>query len=439
VHLFVIGAGPVGLTTAVGFAQLGHDVTVNDIDRARLASIRAGRAPFFEPGMETALAGVVEIGRLRVKGDAVPPPGAEVTIVCVPTPTGADGILSMAVVLDVVERVVAATGPDHTIAIRSTMPLDGPDRLAELVSRRENRPAIVVNPEFMREGNALADFATPDRVVVGWLDQADERAAERVAELYAPLAAPTLVADARSTALLKLSTNVFLAMKIGFANELARLADALGADIGVVTHGLGLDPRIGRAFLGPGPGIGGSCLPEQAEAIGREAALRGVPAELLSAVGRVNRTHQAAIIDRLRTLLDGLEGRDVALFGLAFKAGTDDVRESPALALAMLLRENGARVVGHDPRAVENAGRADPDLVASDNLDRVVEGADAAVIVTEWPEYGDLDWAALGGRMRGNLVFDTRGVGDAAAVAAAGLRYVALGGARAPARDLASR
>ena len=426
-HLFVVGAGPVGLTTAAGFARLGRTVTVHDIDAARRDTLRAGRAPFFEPGLDEAVADGIASGRLRVSDSPTPPADAAVSIVCVPTPSAPDGRLSMAIVAEVVERLLDATGPTHTIVVRSTLPLDGPDRLLELAAARETRAAIVTNPEFMREGNAVVDFERPNRVVVGWLTEADRPAAEAVASLYASLDAPTLVADARSAALMKLATNVFLAVKIGFANELARLADAMGADVETVTRGLGLDPRIGPAFLRPGPGYGGSCLPEQAVAIGRELEAREVPGELLRAVGRVNATHQKALVARLAALLGGLSGRRVALLGLAFKSGTDDVRESPALVLARELRAAGATVVGHDPKAARTAAAADPELEVARSVEEALTGADVAVVTTEWPQYTGIDWAVVAPAMAGELVFDTRGIVDGRAVAAAGLRFVALG------------
>lgn len=432
-HLFVIGAGPVGLTTAAGFARLGQRVTVHDIDPDRVATIALGRSPFFEPGLDEAVAAGIASGLLTVQSTPVPPHDAEVSIVCVPTPSRPDGLLSMDIVASVVRGLLESTGPGHTIVVRSTLPLEGPDRLLELVEGRADRAAVVTNPEFMREGNALLDFDRPNRVVVGWLTPDDRPAAERVAALYEPLGAPTIVADARSVALLKLSTNVFLALKIGFANELARLADAIGADVEVVTEGLGFDPRIGPAFLRPGPGFGGSCLPEQAIAIGTETRLRGIETELLAAVGRVNATHQRALVARLETLLGGsLEGRCIALFGIAFKADTDDVRESPALALAQELRAAGARIVAHDPRAEANARAADPQLVTADAPESAADGADAIVVATEWAAYRSVDWSAVAARMRGRLVFDTRAIADGAAVEAAGLRYVPLGRPGAP-------
>lgn len=429
-HVFLLGGGHVGLVTAVGLARLGHRVTVADIDANRIAGLREGRPPVFEPGLADAIRTGLADGALAFTTELDPPADAPFTFVCVGTPTGPDGPLSTEHVESAVARLLDQTRPDHTIVIRSTLPLAGPARLAALAAGRPQRASIVTNPEFMREGQALEDFDHPNRVVTGWLEPADAPAAERVLELYAPLGAPSLVADARSVALIKLGSNVFLGMKIAFANELARVADATGADIETVIEGIGLDARIGTAFMKPGPGFGGSCLPEQAVAIALETVALDVEAPLLSSIHRSNATHQRQIVRGLETLLGGpgsLTGRRIALLGLAFKANTDDVRESPALALAASLRAAGAVVRAHDPRAEARARLVDPTLdVAPTALD-ALERADAVVVATEWPEYGQLDWAAAADAMPGRVVYDTRGVVDLARAAAAGFLVERLG------------
>ena len=429
-HLFLLGAGHVGLVTAVGFARLGHRVTVADLDAARIAAANEGRAPIFEPGLTESIAQGLADGSLAFTTELDPPADAAFTFVCVNTPTGPDGPLSTAHVEAAIERLLTRVGPEHTIVVRSTLPLDGPARLTALASGFPDRASIVTNPEFMREGQALEDFDRPNRVVTGWLEPQDTSAAQAVLELYAPLGAPSLVADARSVALIKLGSNVYLGMKISFANELARVADATGADIGEVIAGIGLDGRIGTAFLQPGPGIGGSCLPEQAVAIALETVSLDVEAPLLSAVHRSNAVHQRQIVNRLERLLGGtgsLAGRRIALLGLAFKANTDDVRESPALALAANLRASGAEVLAHDPKAEARARLADPLLDVAATPHDAARDADAVVVATEWVEYAQLDWEKVAAAMRGTLVYDTRGVVDVAAARAAGLWVVRLG------------
>jgi UDPglucose 6-dehydrogenase len=430
VHLFLLGAGHVGLVTAVGFARLGHRVTVADLDAARIAAANDGRAPIFEPGLTEAIAQGLADGSLAFTTELDPPADAAFTFVCVNTPTGPDGPLSTTYVEAAIERLLRHVGPGHTIVVRSTLPLDGPARIAALASGRPDRPSIVTNPEFMREGQALEDFDRPNRVVTGWIEPRDAAAAQSLLALYAPLGAPSLVADARSVALIKLGSNVYLGMKISFANELARVADATGADIEEVIAGIGLDGRIGTAFMQPGPGVGGSCLPEQAVAIALETVALDVEAPLLRAVHRSNAVHQREIVNRLERLLGGtgsLAGRRIGLLGLSFKANTDDVRESPALALAANLRAAGADVLAHDPKAEARARLADPLLaVARTPLD-AVRDADAVIVATEWVDYAQLDWEKVAAAMRGTLVYDTRGVVDVAAAQAAGLRVVRLG------------
>jgi len=431
VHLFLVGAGPVGLVTAAGFARLGHRVTVCDIDAGRIASLAAGRSPIFEPGLEDAIRAESAAGRLEFTTAAAPPAGSAVSIVCVGTPTDADGPLSTVHVESVVAGLLDSAPPEHVIAVRSTLPVEGPDRLSRLVDRRRAAgpcATVVTNPEFMREGAGLRDFDRPSRVVTGWLRPEDRDAAQSVADLYAPLGAPTLVADARSVALIKLASNVFLATKIAFANELARICDAVGADVDLVTAGVGMDDRIGRAFLSAGPGIGGSCLPEQAVALPLLSTRLGVPTPLIDSVSRSNASHQQAVVARLERLVGrSLRGERVGLLGLAFKAGTDDVRESPALALARELKAAGAIVVGFDPQAAGTARRADPELVVAPDAVEAARGAVALVVATEWPEFGALDWEPLAAAMQGDLVYDTRNVVDRDAVRKAGLRVELLG------------
>ncbi len=426
-HLFIVGAGYVGLTTAIGFAELGHTCTVHDIDRARVDMLAAGRSPLLEAGMEEALAAGLDATRLTFTTEPIPPADTDIALVCVPTPTGADGLLDLSLVERSVAGLIGALPPTASIVVRSTLPLHGAERLASL-GPPGGRPALMVNPEYMREGRALADFRAPSRVTVGYVDDADRPATERFAELYASLGAPVIVADAGSIVLMKLASNVFLALKVAFANELARLADATGSDYTVVADGIGLDPRIGRAFLDAGPGFGGSCLPEQAESIATESERRGVTAPLLASIAHSNDVHQGEIVAAVgRALPRGLDGARVAVLGLAFKAGTNDVRRAPGIALASLLRSRGASVVGFDPVANAPARHADPALETAVSPAEAARGADAVVVATEWPEFADLDWRALAAVMRGTLVFDTRRIVAPDAVRDAGLDYVALG------------
>ena len=427
-HLFLLGAGHVGLVSAVGFVRLGHRVTVADLDAGRIDRLTRGEAPVFEPGLTEAIVAGIAAGTLAFTAELDPPADAALSLVCVSTPTGPEGPLMTGNVEAAVLRLLGVTGPEHTVVVRSTLPLDGPGRLRAVIGSRPGRASITTNPEFLREGTAIGDFDRPNRVVVGWLEPRDQAAAEAVAALYTPLQAPTVVADADSVALIKLLSNVFLGMKIAYANEVARIAEATGADVRTVIEGVGLDERIGTAFMQPGPGFGGSCLPEQALAIALETAAINVPTPLVSSIHVSNTAHKRAIVDRLASLLGGsVAGYRVALLGLAFKANTDDVRESPALTLAALLRDAGATVVGHDPRAAAKAQAVDPALLVAATPLEAVTDADAVLVATEWADYRTLDWAAMRGAMRGTLVYDTRSVVDVAAAEAAGLRVERLG------------
>jgi UDPglucose 6-dehydrogenase len=427
-YLHVIGAGYVGLVTAVGFAKLGHRVTVTDVDARKIGLLRSGQAPIFEPGLEEAIRAYLAQGRLDFRLEH--PTRPTISMVCVNTPRAGNGPLSTKNVEAVVSELLAIARPADIIVIRSTLPLDGPATIAQMAGISDRRPNIVTNPEFMREGHALDDFDYPARVVVGWLEPSDRAAAEEIATLYAPLHAPVTVADARSVALIKLATNVFLAAKVALTNEMARICDALGADVDTVAAGVGADPRIGREFLTAGPGYGGSCLPEQALALAAQTRAHGVPTPLVDAVSQSNETHQRAIVRQLERLLDGkrsLAGRRVAILGLTFKANTDDVRESPALALARYLREAGVSVTGYDPRGGENAAQADPELSVLDTPEAAATNVDAILLATEWRDFATLDWNRLAAVMRGDLVYDTRKIAVAEQVREAGLRYHVLG------------
>ena len=334
----------------------------NDFDAARIAGLAIGRPPVFEPGPTEALTAGPTNGSLAFTVELDPPIDARFSFVCVSTPTGPDGPLSTVNVEVAVARLLRTASPDHVIVVRSTPPLDGPSCLSRIVSAAgaANRAAIVTNPEFMREGQALDDFDRPNRVVTGWLERRISRPPRRSSTSTRASRRAVARRGLSVRVLIKLGSNVYLAMKISFANELARVADATGADVEEVIAGIGLDSRIGTAFLTPGPGIGGSCLPEQAVAIALGMAALVVEAPLLSAVHRSNAVHQRQIATRLETLLEGpgsRVGRRIALLGLAFKADTDDVRQSPALALAANLRAAGADVSAHDPRAAQRARR----------------------------------------------------------------------------------
>ena len=437
-HLAIVGAGYVGLVTAACLAHVGHDIVCLDVDAARIERLRGGELPVHEPGLDELVAEGLEHGRLRFAADPAEMRGRDLVIVCVGTLDAAEewdgGIVRAAV-----HGVAAdATLPRH-IVIRSTLLPGTAARIAQELRTVDPAVRLAHNPEFTREAAAVGDFLAPDRIVIGVDDHDDGAAgtalAEALAAVYAPLEAPVLVTDLTSAETIKVASNVFLAAKITFANEIARLAAATGADAAAVVDGMGLDRRIGRSFLSPGPGFGGSCFPSQARALPQLAASHGLQTPLLAAIWPSNVSQADWLLDGLeRAAGRALAGMRVALLGLTFKAGTDDLRESPALRLGAALLARGATLAAFDPVSLAagvalltGAVAADVPVVLAASAEAACAGADAVVVATEWPEFRMLDWAAIAPTMGGQVVVDGRHVIDAAAAAAAGLRVVALG------------
>lgn len=411
-RIAVLGTGYVGLTTGASLASLGHRVVCADTDQDKLRALRGGRVDIMEPGLAELVAQNVRAGRLSfVEGSAAAVAGqdpVEVVFLCLPTPMGAGGVAD----LGAVEAVAAEIGPllpaGCVLVTKSTVPVGTAARLTRLIGRADI--ATVSNPEFLREGSAVADFLRPDRIVVG----ADQHsAAERVAALYARLGAPTVLTDAASAELIKYAANGFLAMKLSYVNAIAELCERLGADVLDVTEGMGHDRRIGQSFLSPGPGWGGSCLPKDTHALLAVATAADVEFPLLRATIDTNERQHRRIVGKVADAAGGrLAGARIGLLGLAFKAGTADLRDSPALAVAALLRQAGAELTAYDP-AVPFAvpGLTDPVTVVDDPY-VAVKGADALVLLTEWPEFGALDWSRIAGQVLGRAVVDTRNLLD---------------------------
>ena len=331
-----------------------------------------------------------------------------------------------------VQQVAADPQAPRTIVIRSTLVPGTMARLETLAREIDPNVELAYNPEFTREGSAVRDFITPDRTVVGLTRPVElSHAAEVLARTYAPLNAPFVVTEAASAELIKIGANAFLALKVGYANEMARLAAATGADITKVLATIGLDHRIGRDFLAPGPGFGGSCLPSQARALPRVATDFGVDVPIIAAIAGSNRAQADWVVDQLVGLIGDLDGRQIALLGLTFKAGTDDIRESSAVALAVRLAKRGARLTVHDPLALEAGlqalSAAGAGVRGAQDIHGALTGAAAVVVATEWPLYATIDWEASRAQMAGDLVLDARGVVDVAAADAAGLRVVVHG------------
>ncbi|MFC4943299.1 UDP-glucose dehydrogenase family protein [Pseudonocardia sp. GCM10023141] len=429
-RIAVVGTGYVGLTTGACLASLGHRVVCADIDVAKVERLRRGVVDILEPGLPELVVEGLAAGRLEfVVGarEAVVRPEeelpVEVVFLCVPTPMGAGGAADLSAVRAVSAEVAQLLPSGCVVVNKSTVPVGTAEATAKLLNRRD--VAVVSNPEFLREGSAVRDFLHPDRIVVG-CDAQD--AAERVAALYAKLGAPVVLTDAASAEMVKYAANCFLAMKLSYVNAVAELCDVLGADVGAVTEGMGYDRRIGQAFLEPGPGWGGSCLPKDTEAMVAVAAAAGRELLIVSASIATNERQRALMVAKIRDAVGGsLAGLRIGLLGLTFKAGTDDLRDSPALAVAALLRGEGAELTAFDPGCpVPVAGVTDAVTVVGEPL-LVAKDAAALVVLTEWPQFRSLDWAAMGAAMAIRIVVDTRNLLDPDVLRRAGLSWVGVG------------
>src|SRR6059058_458168 len=416
----VIGVGWVGLVTAACFAELGHEVFCRDIVEAKLAALERGELPIWEPGLEE----LVERNRERLHFTtdmARVLDAAELLFCCVDTPPTYSGDADLSRVERVLEEIGGSS--THALVMKSTVPVG----TGRSIRRRSDSLGYVSNPEFLKEGSAVDDFMRPDRVVVGAADDSTAFA-ERVAALYAPLDAPMVRTDVASAEMIKLASNAFLATKISFINEIANVSEELGADVTEVARGMGLDDRIGPQFLRAGIGYGGSCFPKDVSALKQLAGNSGYHFQLLTAVIEVNELQKRRTVGKLQKHLGSLVGKEIALLGLAFKPNTDDIREATALVLAARLQSEGAHVRVYDPvamgRARELLGSAQVTASALDAL----TGADAAVLVTEWPEFRELDWAGeVKERMAQPIVVDGRNFLDAELLTAAGFRVEGIG------------
>lgn len=419
-RIAVVGTGYVGLTTGACLASLGHRVVCADVDVVKVARLRAGQVDILEPGLIELVGEGQAAGRLRFTPDVkTAVANAEVVFLCLPTPMGAGGAADLSAV-ESVARDLREVLPYGTVVVcKSTVPVGTSQRVAELLGRED--VAVVSNPEFLREGSAVRDFLHPDRIVVG---SDSPQAAERVAALFAKLGAPTVLMDAASAEMVKYAANCFLAMKLSYVNAVAELCELVGADVSSVTDGMGYDRRIGQSFLKPGPGWGGSCLPKDTHAMVRIAESVGVDFALVKATIDTNHRQQRRVVDKVREAVGGtLAGARIGILGLAFKAGTNDLRDSPALAVAELLAFEGAELVAYDPEIREPL----VGMTVVDDAYTAVRDADAVVLLTEWPEFRTLDWARVAGLMNGVLVLDTRNHLDEDALRRAGLLREGLG------------
>ncbi len=430
----VVGLGYVGLVTAAGIAEWGHEVIGVETNPERLDVLRDGRLPIHEPGLDALIARHLAGRRIQLSGDSGRLSSVDVVIIAVGTHDGNGGWQTETIRRSLAD-IVPILSDDAVLVVRSTLPPDFVPALAGLVdglrTSVERPPVpILINPEFTREGTAVRDFLAPDRVVLGVVSDENGHGTRALRDLYRAVDAPIVVMPGTDAVLTKLGSNLFLATKISFANELAAICDAFEADVTTVVAAMGLDARIGTAFLRSGVGFGGSCLPHQVSMTIRAASQASLETPILRAVDDVNHAQRRAFVDRVTAAVGGsVEGRRVALLGLTFKPGTDDLRDAPALSIGMMLLEAGADVVAYDPMPTARAAarRILPALRVVDHVDDALAGADAIGLVTEWPDFLDIDWVRVRGVAPASTVVDGRNALDPAAVQAAGFAYVGFG------------
>src|SRR3954449_6400807 len=417
----VIGTGYVGLVTAAGFAEIGNEGHCIDIDAAKIEGLRAGRMPIWEPGLEELVARHRE--RMHFSTDLSEAlEHARLLFVAVGTPPTYSGDADLSAVHAVVDAMPPSD--EHALVMKSTVPVGTGEMIKRKFAEQGKGFSYVSCPEFLKEGSAIQDFLEPDRVVVG--DDGDW-AGDAVAELYAPLEAPLVRTDIKSAEMVKLASNAFLATKISFINEIANVCEETGADVVEVARGMGLDARIGPKFLQAGIGFGGSWFPKDGAGVKQLAGNSGYHFQLLNSVIEVNELQKRRVIAKLEKHLGRLVDRQIALLGLAFKPNTDDMREASSLVLSSRLQAAGARVRAYDPVAEGEARKLIRGVDFKDTALQAVEGADAVVLVTEWPEFAELDLSQIRAAMRGVLLVDGRNLYDPSRVREAGLNYEGIG------------
>ncbi len=444
-HVTMIGTGYVGLVSGACFSEFGHSVVCVDKDERKVAALRAGEMPIYEPGLEQLVRANVHAGRISFSTEVGPAvAGADVVLIAVGTPARrGDGHADLSYVFSAAEEVADALDGYTVIVTKSTVPVGTGRRVEKLI--RERRPDaefdVASNPEFLREGSAIEDFTHPDRVVVG---TGSERARRRMRDLYRPLflsETPVLFTDLETSELIKYSANAFLAVKIAFINEIADLCEKVGADVKQVSKGIGLDGRIGRKFLHAGPGYGGSCFPKDTLALLRTAEIKGSPLRIVDAAVNANDARKKHMADKIVAACGGtVDGKTVAILGLTFKPNTDDMREAPSLYVIPALQEAGARIRAFDPAGMDEAGTLLSGVEYCSDAYGPLDGADAMVIITEWNEFRALDLGRARQLMNKPVMVDLRNIYEAGEVQAAGFDYhcVGRGGQTRDAGDAAS-
>lgn len=431
-NVTVIGTGYVGLVGGVCMADIGHNVTCVDIDTAKVKMLKEGHVPIYEPGLEEVYERARTNGHISFTTDlAEAVQDAQVVFFALPTPPGENGEADLSYILGAAEDLGHYVDHHMVIVDKSTVPVGTADLVREAIGKNAKADFDVVsNPEFLREGHAVKDFLHPDRIVIG---AESERAGTILAELYEPLITDSkqiLIMDTRSAEMTKYAANSFLAMKVTFMNEIANLCEEVGADVEAVRHGIGTDERIGHLFLRPGIGYGGSCFPKDVLALHKTADDHDSPFELLDAILVANTRQKLRIVEKLEDRLGVLSGKHFAVWGIAFKPETDDIREAPSLEIITKLLNNGATITAYDPAARENAERYFGDisgLTFSDTATGALTDAEALLILTEWHEFKVADLADIKGRLNRPLIFDGRNVYSPETIKGSGLEYISIG------------
>jgi len=415
----VIGAGYVGLVTGAGLAYLGHNVRLGERDPGKLEMLSAGQVPFFEAGLDRLLSEGIENKLLSFHADnKVAADGARVVFIALPTPPDEDGSADTSYIEEALDELGPLFHPGTVVVLKSTVPVGSVARFQAVLDGFGTEATVISNPEFLREGSAVGDFLHPDRIVIGTRSQ---DAAEVMMELYQSLQAPIVVTDPPSSEMIKYASNAYLATRITFANAIANLCESVGADVKDVLLGMGYDRRVGFHFLSPGPGYGGSCFPKDTRALVAIADEAGYDFSLLRGVIEVNELQRHRVVDKVRAAVD-LDGATIGMWGLAFKAGTDDIRESPAVFLAEELMADGATVQAFDPEAAHVDG-----VIRVDDPLQAAKEADVLLIATEWPEFQAVDLRAVREAMASPHIIDARNMLDPEAVRRLGMRYEGIG------------
>lgn len=427
-QITVVGVGYVGLVTAACFSDLGNRVEALDIDEERIAGLKRGEMPIYEPGLKELVARNVEAGRLSFTTSYKQAlKDAEFAFICVATPSGGDGEADLKYVKAAASTIAEEMTSPLIVINKSTVPVGTGDWVADIIKSSQPKPidfSVVSCPEFLAEGVAIQGFMNPARTVLGSLNR---EAADKVAQLHLPLRSPIVITDLRTAEMIKYASNAFLATKISFINEIADICESLGADVIEVTAGMGFDPRIGSRFLRAGLGYGGSCFPKDVKALAFMAEEMGNDPVIINSVMSANNRRRQMAVDRISQMVGGLEGRTIGLLGLAFKPNTDDMRDAPSTEIAEALLQAGAKVKGYDPVAMEAAATWLPEVKMQVDAYALAKDCDAIMVVTEWNEFIQLDLERVRDLMKTPIIFDGRNIYDPEKMNAMGFNYAGVG------------